>query len=108
MSTARQHFGLFGPGTVVVETKIGAAYLIATQAREALRPDDPRALRVQLPLEPRRVRDDVQTDISPPCSRQPSAARSVFFPESTPPRALPGSSQPKRSGARRCSCRACV
>jgi macrolide transport system ATP-binding/permease protein len=62
--TARQHFGLFGPGMVVVETKIGAAYLIATQARDALRPDDPRALRVQLPLEPRRVRDDVQTDLN--------------------------------------------
>jgi putative ABC transport system permease protein len=62
--TARQHFGLFGPGTVVVETKIGAAALIAMQARTALRPDDPRALRVQLPLEPRRVREDVQTDLN--------------------------------------------
>ena len=29
--TARQDFGLVGPGTVVVETKIGAAYLIAEQ-----------------------------------------------------------------------------
>jgi macrolide transport system ATP-binding/permease protein len=62
--TARQHFGLIGPGTVVVETRIGAATLIALQAQEALRPDDPRALRVQLPLEPRRVRDEVQTDIN--------------------------------------------
>ncbi len=62
--TARQYFGLLGPGTVVVETKIGAASLIAAQARPALRPDDPRALRVQLPLEPRRVRDDVQTDLN--------------------------------------------
>jgi macrolide transport system ATP-binding/permease protein len=62
--TAREHFGLFGPGLVVVETKIGAAGLIATQARAALRPDDPRALRVQLPQEPRRVRDDVQTDLN--------------------------------------------
>jgi macrolide transport system ATP-binding/permease protein len=62
--TARQYFGLFGPGMVVVETKIGAAYLIAAQARAALRPDDPRALRVQVPLEPRRVRDDVQTDLN--------------------------------------------
>ena len=62
--TARQYFGLLGPGTVVVETKIGAASLIAAQARAALRPDDPRALRVQLPLEPRRVRDEVQTDLN--------------------------------------------
>src|SRR5262245_7058067 len=62
--TARRYFNLFGPGLVVVETKIGAASLIALQARPALRPDDPRALRVQLPQEPRRVRDDVQTDLN--------------------------------------------
>src|SRR5262245_59416371 len=62
--TARQYFGLLGPGTVVVETKIGAASLIALQARAALRPDDPRALRLQLPQEPRRVRDDVETDVN--------------------------------------------
>jgi macrolide transport system ATP-binding/permease protein len=30
--TARRHFSLFGPGMVVVETKIGAASLIALQA----------------------------------------------------------------------------
>jgi macrolide transport system ATP-binding/permease protein len=61
--TARQYFGLLGPGTVVVETKIGAASLIGAQARAALRPDDPRTLRVQMPQEPRRVRDEVQTDL---------------------------------------------
>jgi macrolide transport system ATP-binding/permease protein len=62
--TARRYFGLAGPGEVVVETKIGAAYLIADQARSALRPDDPRALKVAVPQEPRRVRDEVQTDLS--------------------------------------------
>ena len=62
--TARRYFGLAGPGTVVVETKIGAAYLIASQASVALRPDDPRTLRVQVPLEPKRVRDEVQTDLN--------------------------------------------
>jgi macrolide transport system ATP-binding/permease protein len=62
--TARQLFRLLGPEMVVVETKIGAASLIATQAQMALRPDDPRTLRVQLPLEPRRVRDEVQTDLN--------------------------------------------
>jgi macrolide transport system ATP-binding/permease protein len=61
--TARKYFQLAGPGTVVVETRVGAASLIAEQARLALRPDDPRALRVQMPPEPRRVRDDVQTDL---------------------------------------------
>src|SRR5215510_6558213 len=62
--TAQQLFRLLGPELVVVETKIGAASLIATQAQMALRPDDPRTLRVQLPLEPRRVRDEVQTDLN--------------------------------------------
>jgi macrolide transport system ATP-binding/permease protein len=62
--TARRYFGLAGPGTVIIETRIGAASLIAEQARSALRPDDPRALRVQLPQEPKRVRDEVQTDLN--------------------------------------------
>ena len=61
--TARLYFGLAGPGTVVVETKIGATYLIAEQARAALRPDDPRVLKVEAPQEPRRVRDEVQSDL---------------------------------------------
>ncbi|WP_114972319.1 ATP-binding cassette domain-containing protein [Rhodoferax ferrireducens] len=62
--TARRYFGLTGPGTVVVETQIGAAYLIADQARLALRPDDPRLLKVQVPQEPKRVRDEVQSDLN--------------------------------------------
>jgi len=62
--TARRYFGLAGPGMAIVETRIGAAYLIAEQARLALRPDDPAALRVQVPQEPKRVRDEVQTDLN--------------------------------------------
>lgn len=62
--TARKDFGLVGPGTVVVETQIGAAYLIAEQARAALRPDDPRTLKIEVPQEPRRVRDEVQSDVN--------------------------------------------
>ena len=62
--TARHYFGLEGPSNVVVETRIGAAYLIADQARTALRPDDPRVLKVQVPQEPKRVRDDVQSDLN--------------------------------------------
>ncbi len=61
--TARRYYGLAGPGLVVVETRIGAAYLIADQSSHALRPDDPRSLKVQVPLEPKRVRDEVQTDL---------------------------------------------
>ncbi len=62
--TARRYYGLTGPGTVIVETRIGAAYMIAEQIRFALRPDDPRALKVQLPQEPKRVRDEVKTDLN--------------------------------------------
>ncbi len=62
--TARQNFGLLGPGTVVVETKVGAAYLIADQSRLALRPDNPRALKIEVPQEPRRVRDEIQSDLN--------------------------------------------
>ena len=62
--TARHDFGLAGPGRVVVETKIGAAYLIADQARLALRPDDPQLLKIEVPQEPKRLRDEVQTDLS--------------------------------------------
>jgi macrolide transport system ATP-binding/permease protein len=62
--TARRHFGLVGPSTVVVETKIGAARLIADQAPVALRSNDPRALKVAVPLEPRRVREEVESDLS--------------------------------------------
>jgi macrolide transport system ATP-binding/permease protein len=61
--TAQRYFGLIGPGNVIIETRVGAAYLIAEQVRAALRPDDPRALRVQVPQEPKRVRDEVQTDL---------------------------------------------
>jgi macrolide transport system ATP-binding/permease protein len=61
--TARRYFGLKGPGTVVVETKLGAAHLIANQARLALRPDDPRVLKLEVPQEPKRMRDEVKSDV---------------------------------------------
>jgi macrolide transport system ATP-binding/permease protein len=62
--TARKYFNLAGPSTVVVETRIGAAYLIADQAPLALRPDDPQTLKLAVPQEPRRVRDEVESDLS--------------------------------------------
>lgn len=62
--TARQDFGLGGPGTVIIETRIGAASLIARQSPLALRPDNPKILRVEFPPEPQRVRDTVQTDLN--------------------------------------------
>lgn len=62
--TARRDFGLAGPSTVVIETEIGAATLIARQAPLALRPDRPTVLQITLPPEPRRVRDAVQNDLN--------------------------------------------
>ena len=62
--TARQDFGLGGPGTVIIETRIGAASLIARQSPLALRPDNAKVLRVEFPPEPQRVRDTVQTDLN--------------------------------------------
>lgn len=62
--TARRDFGLVGPGSVVVETRIGATSLIARQAPLALRPDNPLVLRIESPPEPKRVRDAVQSDLN--------------------------------------------
>ncbi len=62
--TARHDFGLAGPGSVIVETRIGAASLIVRQTPLALRPDNPRIIRVELPPEPQRVREAVQGDLN--------------------------------------------
>jgi macrolide transport system ATP-binding/permease protein len=61
---ARRDFGLAGPGAVMVETRIGAASLIARQTPLALRPDNPLVLRIEVPPEPQRVRDAVQSDLN--------------------------------------------
>ncbi|MGH8927556.1 MAG: ABC transporter permease [Acidimicrobiia bacterium] len=61
--TAVRDFQLTGPQLVVVETELGANSLIAKQIPLALRPDDPRALKVASPPEPRRVREAVQSDL---------------------------------------------
>ena len=62
--TARRDFGLLGPTRVVVETRIGAAKLIAEQTPIALRPDEPRILKIEMPLEPERLKDQVKTDLN--------------------------------------------
>lgn len=61
--TAQRYYRLANPGLVVVEAKIGATGLISRQLPVALRPDDPRTLRVASPPEPKRVRDQVQSDL---------------------------------------------
>ncbi len=60
---ARNDFRLARPEFVVVETRVGAAKLISKQAPLALRPDDPRVLKVASPPEPQRVRDRVKNDV---------------------------------------------
>jgi macrolide transport system ATP-binding/permease protein len=61
--TAQREYRLASPELVAVETRIGATKLIANQVRDALRPDDPRALKVSFPPEPQRVREGVQSDL---------------------------------------------
>jgi macrolide transport system ATP-binding/permease protein len=62
--TAARYYQLTNPGMVVVETRIGAARLISQQVAVALRPDNPRSLKVVSPPEPQRVRDAVQNDLN--------------------------------------------
>ncbi len=62
--TARHYYRLDHPGLVVVETDIGATTLVAQQIPLALRPDNPRTLRVVSPPEPQRVRDAVKNDLN--------------------------------------------
>ena len=62
--TATRDFGLAAPGSAQVETRIGAANLIAGQLPLALSPTDPMLLKVTAPPEPRRVRAGVQSDLN--------------------------------------------
>jgi ABC-type antimicrobial peptide transport system permease subunit len=62
--TAGRDFGLGAPGSVQIETRIGAASLIAGQVPLALSPTDPTLLKVTAPPEPRRVRAGVQNDLN--------------------------------------------
>ncbi|HEY4408980.1 MAG TPA: ABC transporter permease, partial [Acidimicrobiia bacterium] len=62
--TAGRDFGLSAPGSVQVETRVGAAGLIAAQLPLALSPTDTSALKVTAPPEPRRVRAGVQSDLN--------------------------------------------
>lgn len=61
--TARASYHLRAPQTVVIETDIGAAALIARQVPLALRPDAPDGLKVASPQEPQRARAGVTSDL---------------------------------------------
>jgi macrolide transport system ATP-binding/permease protein len=62
--TAQKEFALGAPGSVQVETRIGAAKVIAEQLPLALNPANPTTLKVVAPPEPRRARAGVQSDLN--------------------------------------------
>jgi macrolide transport system ATP-binding/permease protein len=61
--TAQQVYRLRAPQSVVVETRVGAASLLARQVPVALRPDNPGGLRVASPDEPQRAKAGVRSDL---------------------------------------------
>lgn len=62
--TARELYDLTSPQVVQIDTEIGAASLIASQAAIALSPNDPTLLRVQKPPEPDDLRQSVEEDVN--------------------------------------------
>ena len=62
--TARAEYGLPAPGSVQIETNIGAARLIADQAPVALSPNDPSLLKVSSPLDDQRTKSAVKNDLN--------------------------------------------
>ena len=61
--TAQREFQLKSPGSVQIETKIGASSVIAAQLPLALNPADPLVLQVVAPPEPQRAKEGVQSDL---------------------------------------------
>jgi macrolide transport system ATP-binding/permease protein len=61
--TARDLYHLDAPESVVIETKVGAASLLARQAPLALRPDAPLGLKVASPEQPQTVRSGIRSDL---------------------------------------------
>jgi macrolide transport system ATP-binding/permease protein len=62
--TARQEFNLTAPGSVQVETNVGAVEVVVRQAPAALSPTDPNQLRVASPPDPKKLRGNVQNDLN--------------------------------------------
>lgn len=61
---ARHLYDLESPTTVQIDTELGAAELIASQAAIALAPNEPSAVRVQKPPDPDDLRSDVEGDVN--------------------------------------------
>jgi len=63
-SVAVQRFGVTRPDRVVIETELGAAALIASQAATALNPNSPEELSVSAPADPNAAREGVESDVN--------------------------------------------
>ncbi|HSE70905.1 MAG TPA: ABC transporter permease [Nocardioidaceae bacterium] len=61
--TARDLYHLAAPESVVVETRVGAAGLLAQQVPLALRPDQPLGLQVKSPEQPQQLRSGIRSDL---------------------------------------------
>jgi ABC-type antimicrobial peptide transport system permease subunit len=62
--TARREFNLAAPGSVQIETDIGAVEVVVRQAPRALSPDAPELLRVAAPPDPETLRAGVESDLN--------------------------------------------
>jgi macrolide transport system ATP-binding/permease protein len=62
--TARREFDLVAPGSVQIETDIGAVEVVVRQAPRALSPDAPELLRVAAPPDPETLRAGVESDLN--------------------------------------------
>ncbi len=63
-SAAAARFEVSRPDRVVIETDLGAASLIATQAALALNPNAPESLSVSAPSDPSRTQNQVESDVN--------------------------------------------
>lgn len=62
--TARELYELESPSLVQVDTEVGAAPLVASQAAIALSPNEPSRVRVQSPPEPEDLKERVEGDVN--------------------------------------------
>lgn len=62
--TARREFGLAAPGSVQIETRVGAVEVVAAQAPIALSPSFPGQLKVTAPPDPRKLRGAIKNDLN--------------------------------------------
>lgn len=67
-SSAVRAWGAPEPGqgevTMIVDTEMGAAQQVGAEIRTALRPDHPATLQVQVPPDPRTLRDGIENDMT--------------------------------------------